>query len=681
MNKLNYLLISLVALVAVSCVTDKLDNGAANAEDMAIAAKMINTSVEAEKGRLILVMNEEGATAFSAAPAATRSGLSAFDMIATELGVTDISPVFNMKVNAKLKRELGMDRYYVVRFPEDVDLDYAARSFATLNEVQGVEFSGRVVAPRCQAIGVSEAQLAATRAAAAGEEYPFNDPMLPLQWHYNNTGSVNFPNALAGADINAYAAWKYTAGNSQVIVGIVDEGVCYEHEDLADNMLANEAELNGVPGVDDDGNGFTDDIYGYNFLRKGPVSWDRQGDSGHGTHVAGTVAAVNNNGKGVSGVAGGTGKGDGVKLISCQIMSGTDTASYEDDAAAIEYAADRGASILQNSWGFPVYGESGALSLAYDSQFQNGLTSAIYKALLYFMTHNEENPRCPALKGGIVIFAAGNDGVDRAGYPAAYRDYIAVTGIAPDGMPAYYTCYGPGCNIAAPGGEYHPTTMAEEGCVLSTIPTDMKGNKYGYMQGTSMACPHVSGIAALMLSYAVENGLEFTVNEFKAMLLSSVNDINSRLTGFRTAPYNKTLNLANYYNKMGTGVVDAFQALMIMRGITAIPAPVGEDAVIELGKYIGDGNLTITAYQSVSISEEDRAKLGVTSLNIMGGKLLVNCSKPGSAIIKVKFIAGGSTPGGDMLTGGMVAEREFALIARPDIKVNDALNPEAGGWM
>lgn len=136
----------------------------------------------------------------------------------------------------------------------------------------------------------------------------------------------------AGADINAQDAWAITAGNPGVVVAIVDQGVKYTHPDLAANMWINTQEKNGATGADDDGNGYIDDIYGYNFVTRGAVSWDREvwvggenkGDSGHGTHVAGTVAAVNNNGVGVCGVAGGTGRNDGVKLMSCQIFSGND---------------------------------------------------------------------------------------------------------------------------------------------------------------------------------------------------------------------------------------------------------------------------------------------------------------------------------------------------------------------
>ena len=137
--------------------------------------------------------------------------------------------------------------------------------------------------------------------AARPSDEPFDDPGLPQQWHYNNEGSIR--RAVEGADIDLFEAWKTTAGDPAVIVAIMDGGVQWDHPDLAANMWVNEAELNGAPGVDDDGNGYVDDVYGYNFDKDtGAIE-----PGGHGTHCAGTIAAVNNNGIGVCGVAGGTG--------------------------------------------------------------------------------------------------------------------------------------------------------------------------------------------------------------------------------------------------------------------------------------------------------------------------------------------------------------------------------------
>jgi serine protease len=146
--------------------------------------------------------------------------------------------------------------------------------------------------------------------------FPFNDPFFSKQWHLYNDGSLS-NEFIAGADINVTDVWKYyTTGSNRVVVAIVDTGVDISHPDLVNNLWVNEAELNGIEGVDDDGNGIVDDIYGANFINyTGTIRVEE-----HGTHVSGIVAATNNNGMGVCGVAGGNGSEEGVRLMICQIM-------------------------------------------------------------------------------------------------------------------------------------------------------------------------------------------------------------------------------------------------------------------------------------------------------------------------------------------------------------------------
>ena len=649
----------------MSCVTDGVDQPGSLSEDAAVMRKFVNTAEQAVQGELIIYVDEATAEQIEASEVATRSGVMPLDAAFAEIGAEELRPVFNLKVNADRKRELGMHRWFTLTFPEQTDLNVAAQSLAALDVVERVQFSTKVEVPQTQAIEVEPS--AVTRAS----ETPFNDPMLADQWHYNNDGTVDFPNAKAGADVNLYAAWELTTGRPDVIVAVVDEGVCYEHPDLAPNMHANEAELNGTAGVDDDNNGYVDDIYGYNFVHSGKITWNRGGDSGHGTHVAGTVAAVNNNGIGVGGVAGGSGNGDdGVRLISCQIISGGTAAGVSATAAAIEYAADRGACVLQNSWGF------GAGQISNDAGFENGSTGVEAKAFEYFMTTKNH----PNLEGGIVIFAAGNDGKPIAGYPAAWNKLIAVSAIAPDGLPTYYTCYDRGCNVSAPGGEYFRRNGAavETGCVLSTLPP----NKYARMQGTSMACPHVSGIAALAISYAADNGIVLTLPELKDIIVSSVTTF-EQFTG-QKAHFEQggTINLSSYNNKMGTGLIDAYRVLMAVRGTTCIPIPLNEQVIFDVSPYIGDGKGSIKMLQS-EISDEVKEKLGIIDCKFMGSKLIMTCTKPGSALVTLKYVAGGSTVGGGQITGGMEAQQEFALIVRPGVKVDEGtgapLNP--GGWL
>ena len=663
MNRTKLLLLALVAMFVASCATDTVDQGV-TAESI-VAKKFVNASADAVAGELIIYVDEATAEQLLAAECATRSGVTALDGFAVEVGATELKPVFNLKVNAELKRELDMHRWFTVCFSEDTNLDVAAKRLAECEVVERVQFATRISQPKVTATEIDPAEMATTRA----ESMPFDDTLLPKQWHYNNDGTVDFPNAKAGADVNLFAAWELTTGRPDVVVAVVDEGVCYTHKDLQPNMHVNEAEQNGEEGVDDDQNGYVDDIYGYNFVDKGRITWTRNGDVGHGTHVAGTVAAVNNNGFGVAGVAGGSGKGDGVRLFSCQIISGSTAAGVNATAAAVEYAADRGACILQNSWGF------GAGEVANDNMFESGSTGVEKKAFEYFMKKKNH----PTLEGGIIIFAAGNDGKAVAGYPAAYNKLIAVSAIAPDGCPTYYTCFDRGCNVSAPGGEYfrRSGSSVETGCVVSTLP----GDKYGYMQGTSMACPHVSGIAALAISYAADNGIVLTLPELKDIIVSSVSGLKFEGTksNFETQG---TMNLMTYNNKMGTGLIDAYRVLMAVRGTTCIPVPLGEQAILDINYYIGDGNLQVKMLES-KISDEVKEKLGITDCRFMGSKLLITCTKPGSALVTLKYVAGGNTVGGGQITGGMEAQQEFALVVRPGVKVDEGTGAPIvpGGWL
>ena len=285
----------------------------------------------------------------------------------------------------------------------------------------------------------------------------------------------------------------------------MDEGVKYTHPDLAANMWVNPGEVAGN-GIDDDGNGYVDDVHGYNFVDNGPVTWGKAGDSGHGTHCAGTIAAVNNNGKGVAGVAGGSGKNDGCRIMSCQIFSGDRGGDVGSSVRAIKYAADMGASIISCSFGY-------TSAFASDNAYIKSQGSAEIDAIHYF----ESSQNNTVLNGNIAVFAAGNDSHPYAHYPGAFHDIISVTAFGPDYLPAEYTNYGPGCNISAPGGESKlPPFTTYRALVLSTVPSEVKayyderlaktGFDYGYMQGTSMACPHVSGVVAL--AYHMRRNLE-----------------------------------------------------------------------------------------------------------------------------------------------------------------------------
>lgn len=474
------------------------------------------------KGRIRMKLTRETGNRFTIRETAgkLRSNAAGMDACLHEIGAKNMKRVFPDagKYEERTRRE-GLHLWYDITFDESIPVTRAATA---ARDIPGVEIVEEIRKPKLQPFRISGIKGSTTGRAGNTQ---FNDPFLSSQWHYNNTGI--FAGSLPGADINLFKAWEKETGKPGVIVAVVDGGIDVAHEDLRESMRVNEAELNGVPGVDDDGNGFIDDIYGYNFaLNKGEIT-----PEAHGTHVAGTVAACNNNGIGVCGVAGGNGEtSGGSRLLSCQIFSGMSGANVE---AAIKYGADNGAVISQNSWGFEYPGPS---------QIPASIREAIDYFIKYAGCDNNGNqlPDSP-MKGGVVIFAAGNDDKDFKSYPSAYPPVVSVSAMAPDFKKTWYTNRGDWISVMAPGGD----EFYADGMVASTLP----GNEYGYMQGTSMACPHVSGIAALVVSKF--GGAGFTNEELKRRIT----------TAFR--PMDIDAINPDYKGRLGKGYIDAEKALAV----------------------------------------------------------------------------------------------------------------------
>lgn len=479
------------------------------------------------------------------------TGNISFDELCERYNVTGMERLFADNGCAERTRKAGLDLWYIIRF--EGSAEQVAEDFGEIAGVNHVEIPRRItkVGGMSRKSGTPWRKLMALPKAAPSN-YPFNDPLFGGQWPLYNDGTIN-ANAQAGADINVLPAWEKTAGRSDVIVAVVDEGVEYTHPDLAGNMWS---------GI------------GKNFCDRDndDITWGE----GHGTHVAGTIAAVSNNGIGISGIAGGTGGGNGAKIMSCEIFHPTDghyDANSNATADAIKYAADNGAVICQNSWGYA----AGALSYDQWSSADRATKEAIDYFIRYAGMSPDGETQTGPMAGGVVIFAAGNEYSRLASYPAAYDACISVASISCTYEAAWYTNYGSTVDICAPGGgdeaNFVNLISYDEGYNLSTIPTNLQNGDsfvytyangetetktidyvsstvgYGYMMGTSMACPHVSGVAALIVSQFGAPG--FTNEQLKEKLFSTARDIDS----YQGTIYN-SWNRGTYAGKIGK-LVDA----------------------------------------------------------------------------------------------------------------------------
>ncbi len=321
-----------------------------------------------------------------------------------------------------------------------------------------------------------------------------NDPMLGQLWGLLNVGQTDADkqSGIAGTDIGATSAWDIETGSTNVVIAVIDTGVDYTNPDLAPNMWTNTDELNGKKGVDDDSNGVVDDIYGYNTINN---SGDPKDDHGHGSHCSGTIGAKGDDGKGIVGVNWNT------RIMAVKFLDANGSGTLENAIKGIDYASKMGAKIMSNSWGGG--GESQTLKEAIERSNKAG-------ALFVAAAGNESN---------------NNDA--NPSYPASYQvpNILSVAAVDNRGQIASFSNYGKNSvHVGAPGVNIVSTTT----------------NGYEAWSGTSMATPHVSGVAGLIASH--EPGL--SAIEIKNRIITTARPI------------------ADLRGKVrGAGFVDAYAAL------------------------------------------------------------------------------------------------------------------------
>ena len=675
--KKNFLYTALFALMLAACSEQELTEQPSTP----IGGTEVQLPTDVTSGELLIkfdpamseILDRTLKVATRSGGAMTRSGIPSTDEVLDILGTYHFERIFPVDAkNEERTRAAGLHLWYRVKFDENTDLREAANRLGKLGEISKVQGNGhiqRAYKKQNYRSYISESALqqkVASRVVMAGNS--FSDPGLATQWHYANSGSnlFDYQNELGngseiGCDVGCMEAWKKCTGDPSIIVAVLDEGVMNTHPDLAGNIWVNEGE-ELYADTDADGNGYKDDKYGYNFVSNtGIISWTEASDTGHGTHVAGTIAAMNGNGIGVCGIAGGDGsENSGVKLMSCQVFSGDAGVTLDAEARAIKYAADNGAVILQCSWGY----NSSLASIIEgytpgpgSEEEWESLYPLEKEALDYFI-NNAGSPN-GVIDGGLVIFASGNEYAGMPAFPGAYSKCVSVSAVAADFTPASYTDYGKEVTISAPGGDteyYNPvgkndpeswTDGIYSGSILSTWIQNGTA-AYGFMDGTSMACPHVSGVAALGLSYAVKQRRHFKASEFIELLKASTKSLDSWYGNGKVKTYYRNhlsagasptrVELSKYIGKMGAGLVDAGMLLNNIEGsgsdmvVPNIYVAESATSTLDLAYYFVNGEtLTYTCTSS------DPA---IATVTVSGTLMKVSGVKTGAARIVVKVSNG-----------------------------------------
>jgi subtilisin family serine protease len=487
-------------------------------------------------------------------------GIGKLDAVSKKFKAINIEASFHriLKDDKKVSRHQAwaLDRWLTVTIPENINIKEVIKAYNSLTDI------------------IEVAEPSYNRQLFDNDPptlswFP-SDSAFNNQWHFNHTAQQG-PTTPPGidADIDLPQAWDIETGKPSVIVAVFDGGVDTAHPDLRQNLW-----------IGEDGTRFG-------------INWYNPGNSlvadNHGTHVTGTIGAVNNNGIGVSGIAGGNGSASsGVRIMSMQIFSGGYYAGDAATANAFVYAADHDACIAQNSWG--------------GGDFSNIVADGID----YFLM----NGGGTVLNGGIVFFSAGNKGNEIEQFPGSYPPVICVAATDYSDKKPGYSSYGTWVDISAPGGDDMAPSSFQ---VLSTI----KGG-YGWKAGTSMACPHVSGVAALCISKA--QGL-LSNDQLRNILVTTTDNIYPQNPG--------------YIGKLGSGRVNAYNALQATLAITG--PSINPVKTFTASQDCGNVDLTWTKNDmgdSVMIARSDSLVFGTATGTLLGDTI------PGGGIIIYK---GGGT--------------------------------------